>query len=54
MCPYLGPDELEADDVCHHGIGFDEYCEDCEDEEPPEPTFSEYIHNGVLMGRDEE
>ena len=27
---------------------------DPEDEEPPEPTFSEYIHNGVLMGRDDE
>lgn len=26
--------EIEDDepDVCHHGVGFDEDCEDCEDE----------------------
>ena len=24
--------EPEADDTCHHGIGFDEDCEDCENE----------------------
>ena len=32
-CPdYM--DEPEEDDTCPHGIGFDEECEDCEEEEP--------------------
>lgn len=26
-------DEVRDADTCHHGVGFDEYCEDCEDEE---------------------
>lgn len=26
-------DDEHDDDTCHHGIGFDEYCEDCEDED---------------------
>lgn len=25
-------DEVVGFDCCHHGLGFDEICEDCEDE----------------------
>lgn len=25
-------DEYDNDDVCEHGVGFDEDCEDCEDD----------------------
>ena len=25
-------DHMDDGDACHHGVGFDEYCEDCEDE----------------------
>jgi len=39
--PFRGPyefdefDDILADgpDVCHHGVGFDEECEECEEEE---------------------
>lgn len=31
-------EELESGDVCHHGVPYDEDCDDCEDEELEAPV----------------
>lgn len=38
---HLAPDEPDELSVCHHGVGFDEECEDCELEIEDEDRFEE-------------
>lgn len=30
--PWEGTDEDDGGDVCHHGVGFDEWCGECDAE----------------------
>jgi len=36
--PYA-PEEPDEFDVCHHGVGFDEDCEACDDEIDADPEL---------------